>query len=580
MQIVRKFSKLTYSHAIGTSHPRLLQNTIGKQLLEAANKHAGQVAVISVHQNKHLTYQELFVKSKQIAANLREMGINQGQKVGVYFSNSMEWYLLQMACALSNNILVTINPAYKHEDLKHCLNSVKIDVLVTSNVTKPARMLDNVEWLFGEDQQQDKFNLKLSSVPTLKKILVVDFENKPTLNPLFFDFEETLLKNIPSEIYLTEIKKLLHENFQDEVTNIQFTSGTTGYPKGAMLTHTNILNNGFLLGHEMKYGTMDRICVPVPLYHCFGMVIGNLAAMTHGSTVIYPGFSFNANNALDSIEEYQATGLYGVPTMFLEMIKQQNLKPRNLTSLEKGVIAGSLCPEKLLLKIQNDLHVKFIGVAYGMTETSPISYLTRREDSIEKQTQTVGRILPHMEGKVVDESGETLPIGHKGEYIIKGHSVMKGYFGNPEATSQSIIEGWMYTGDLATMDEYGYLRIVGRKKDIINRGGEKIAPKEVEEYILEMDNVENVQVVSVPDENFGEEILALITIVDTKKQFDILSVKTFLKDKIAHYKIPKYVWVVNNLAITGTGKPQKFKMRKDFLAQIEELGTAESFTIR
>jgi fatty-acyl-CoA synthase len=509
-----------------------------------------------------------------------DLGFQENQKVGVYFANSVEWYLLQMACALSKTILVTINPAYRQDDLRHCINSIELDYLVTSNSRQPARVLDNVEKLVGESRGQDPEFLSLEKVPTLRKVFVIDFAGEPLENPAFLDFRQSLMNKSPSEKALETIKEHLHHDFSTDVTNIQFTSGTTGRPKGAQLTHKNILNNGYILANEMGYHGHDRICVPVPLYHCFGMVMGNLAALSHGSTVVYPSFTFNSDAALDAVEEYGCNTIYGVPTMFIDYMKKQKARPRNLRTMEKGVIAGSLCPEPLLRSIHDELNIKFLAVGYGMTETSPLSFLTRKEDSITHQTSTVGRILPHTEAKLIDEEGNTLPIGKQGELVVKGYSVMKGYYNNPEANQISLVDGWMHTGDLGIMDSEGYLQIVGRSKDIINRGGEKVAPKELEDQILVMHNVENVQVVSVPDERMGEEVLALVQLKDPQMYFDISSIKKHLEDKIAYYKIPKYVWLVESLPITVTGKPQKFKMRADWLEKVKELGGPDSFMIR
>lgn len=578
--VFKNFSKLTISHVIGATHPPILNKTIQKQLQETTHKHPEHMAVISPHQNKNLTYQKLYDQSKRIAANLLDLGVQPNQKIGLYFSNSIEWYLLQMACCMSDTILVTINPAYRHDDLKHCINSIELDVLIVSNTKSPTRVLDNVEWLIGEQPPQDRHNLRLKSVPSLKKIFVVDFIGESIANQNFIDFKEHLLDASPSNESQIQVKNIIHTNNSNAATNIQFTSGTTGLPKGAVLTHSNILNNGSLVSHRLGYHPNDKICVSVPLYHCFGMVMANLAAIVSGSTVIYPNYTFNADSCLDSIEKYKMTSVYGVPTMFLEMLKQQKAKPRDLRSLEHGVIAGSLCPEILLKRIHSEMDVKLVTVAYGMTETSPISFMTKKEDSMLKRTSTVGRIVANVEAKIVDEAGNTTAIGHPGELLVKGHSVMLGYYNNPEVTAKTIVDGWMYSGDLATMDEDGYLSIVGRNKDIINRGGEKIAPKEVEDHILAINNVENVQVVSVPDDKFGEEILALVKLSNPKQKFDIFCIKTELKDKLAHYKMPKYVWIVNDLPITVTGKPQKFKMRKEWEYHIKEIGTTDPYKIR
>lgn len=576
-----KFSKLIKSHVIGDRKLPLIEHSISKQLEIAANRFSDQLAIISNHQSKQLTFAQLYESARRVAGNLLASGVKKGDRVGIYSSNSAEWAIIQMACALADTIFVTINPAYRVEDLKHCLNLTELNVLVASNWTSPVRMLDNVDQLLeGHASTYDFRDLKLDNLPHLRKIFVINNQADATKTFDYPDFETNLLRADFPKIYNTEIDRTINKQNPHEGTNIQFTSGTTGLPKGALLTHHNILNNAFLIGRQMGYSPADKICLSVPLYHCFGMVMGNLAGLVHGATVIYPNATFKATAVLESVQKYHGTTVYGVPTMFIEMCKLAETGQYDLSSLSKGVIAGSLCPEILLKRVGEKMNVKYFSVAYGMTETSPITFMTRPNDTTEQQTQTVGKILPHTEAKLVDDHGHVVEIGKKGEYITRGYAVMKGYYNNPKETHRSIKDGWMHSGDIGIMDEDGFLRIVGRIKDIIIRGGENIAPKEIEEVILHMDNVENVQVIGVEDEKLGEEICALIKLKHPEIPFDIKSVAAFLKPKLAHYKVPKYVRVVDHMPITVTGKPQKFKMRQEWKHHIEEIGSAERYRIR
>jgi len=595
-------SNFIKSYVKGSNYPPLLEITISRQLQLAAQKHPDHIACISQHQGLSLTYSELYEKAKRLAANMIDNGIKRGDRVGIYAPNCIEWYLVQMACSLTDSIFVTINPAYRVEDLRFCLKNTEINALITTNSKSPSRLLDNIEKLLehptSHSALETDMHHKRYELPQLKKIFVIDLEKDGSisngnvsldlgvkikdhheLNELVACFATTCINATPSPKSVQAVESIIKFQNQRSPINIQFTSGTTGMPKGAQLTHCNILNNGFFVGYEMGYTMEDKIVLPVPLYHCFGLVMGNLAALTSGATIIYPNLSFNASRTLQAIQDYKGTTVYGVPTMFISFLAEQEKSKYNLSSLRKGIMAGSTCPEHLLSKVQCDLNINHLAVCYGMTETSPVSFMTRRDDTPEHKTTTVGKAMKHLEAKVVDDQCRILPTETPGELLVRGYSVMAGYYG--QAVAQSVIsDGWMKTGDLAVLNKDGYLKIVGRIKDIIIRGGENIAPTEIENQLLKMHNVENVQVFGVPDEVLGEEICAFIVLKDKDREFDPKSVGIYLKKKLAHYKVPKYVCVVNSLPITVTGKPQKYKMREDFMSMAKTDEERQRFKIR
>ncbi len=592
-------SNFIKSYVKSGNFPPLLDITISKQLELTAERWPDQLACISQHQGASLNYQQLYEKAKRLAANLIDLGVKRGDRVGIYAPNCIEWYLIQMACALSDSIFVTINPAYKVEDLRFCLNNIEINLLITTNSKAPSRLLDNIEKLLEHSPSEgNKESSKRPELPHLRGIYVIDIEKDGSISngnvnlnigkdqedhkelaQLVNCFSTKCMDAEPSAVATKSVDSILKFQNPKSPINIQFTSGTTGLPKGAQLTHRNILNNGFFIAHEMGYTREDRIVLPVPLYHCFGLVMGNLAALTSGATIIYPNLSFNAEKTLQAVETYKGTTIYGVPTMFMNFLNQQEKSSYNLTSLQKGIMAGSICPEHLLSRVNKELNIAQLAVCYGMTETSPVSFMTRRNDSQDQKTTTVGKLMKHLEAKVVDEQGNILPTEVPGELLVKGYSIMAGYYNNPDS-NKVITEGWMKTGDLGTINKDGYLKIVGRIKDIIIRGGENIAPMEIENQLLKMTNVDNVQVFGVPDAVMGEEICAFIQLKDKDHSFDPKSVLSFLKNKLAHYKVPKYVCVVDQLPITVTGKPQKFKMREDWLEISQNNEEKEKFRIR
>ena len=577
----RYMSILQKSYVQGGKYPPLLDITISRQLEQAAEKYPDHIGLISHHQNTKLNYEQIFTKAKNVAANLLELGTKKGDRVGIYAGNGIEWFITQMACSLADAIFVTINPAYKTEELLYCLNQVELNTLITTNRENPHRVLDNIEKLISDEDIKHPLNLQLPNLRNLKNIFVIDDENRKTLDKDYYnDFNKTLFSRQARPKYLKSVENNIKYQYHKAAVNIQFTSGTTGHPKGVTLSHYNILNNGYFLANKMQYSHEDIICLPVPLYHCFGMVMGNLAALSKGATILFPSPSFNAENAMEACYNHQATAIYGVPTMFLDYLRIREEKQYNFSQLNKAIMAGAICPQVLLNRVNKELGIKDVVVAYGMTETSPVSFMTHAKDPVNKKTQTVGKIMKHLEAKVVDSSGNIVDTEQKGELMVKGYSVMLGYYNDRHNTQKVLVDEWMKTGDVVELDKEGYAHVVGRIKDLIIRGGENIAPKEIEEYILHMPEVENVQVIGVPDERYGEEICALIKIHPKTKDFVKEDIYEYLKDRIAHFKIPRYVKFVDSFPITVTGKPQKHKMIEAWKEEIAELGSPDIYKIK
>ena len=595
------------SYVKGSTYPPLQQKSISEKLFETVKKYPSNPALICYKTNKILTYSEVYKESKKIASNLLDLGLKKNDKVGIYSPNNIEWYLTQLGCVLADLIMVTINPAYRFEELVYCLNSTQISTVVGDrNKFLKNDIMKNLEMLVLENKGRN-FDLEIDSLPFLRNILVIDSDgSKEELKKGLEFYKEYLQEKNPSLSSKEKVEKTLkNQNYLDP-TNIQFTSGTTGKPKGVILSHYNILNNSNFLSNRIHYTEKDILCLPVPFYHCFGMVMGTLSMINCGGSILLPSPGFDAVKSMEAVEKFKATSIYGVPTMFIEYLKvlenQRNLNSVNnsddmdsrnldnslnlknnngydISSLDKGVMAGSLCPEILLKRVQNEMGIKNFTVAYGMTETSPISFFLKPEDSDIKKTTTVGSILEHNEARIVDEKGNILPINESGELEVKGYSVMLGYYNNKKSTDKAIVSGWMRTGDICKIDSDGYLSVTGRSKDLIIRGGENISPKEIEDCLLNIENIENAQVIGVPDERLGEEVCALLKIKDNCS-FDVKIVKTELDKHLAYYKIPKFVKIVENLPITVTGKPQKFKMRQEWNEEKMKKGNMDCYKIK
>ena len=531
------------SYTSGASQYPLLGETIGENLRNTVAKYPQQEALVCVDQNYRATYTEFYSQTEQIAKSLVAIGLKKGDRVGIWAPNRAEWTLLQYATARVGMILVNLNPAYKENELEFVLNQAEISAVFASLHFKSSEyktMLNNVK----------------HNTPTVEHIVI--FEE---------DWTNFLEKS--DDISTSDIHQIEQSVQFDDAVNIQYTSGTTGFPKGVTLTHHNLLNNGFFIGVRLNYTHLDRVCIPVPFYHCFGMVIGNIACTSHGACMVIPSESFEPEKALNAVEMEKCTSLYGVPTMFIAELELPNFDRFDLSSLRTGVMAGSPCPIEIMKKVQAKMNMKEVSICYGMTETSPVSTQTIIGTPLEKQVSTVGTVQDHLEIKIIDpQTGEILPRGIAGEFCTRGYSVMQKYWNNPEATSQVIDENnWLHSGDLATMDVDGYINITGRIKDIIIRGGENISPKEIEDFLYEHDSISDVQIIGVPSIKYGEEVMAWVKVKE-----GISITEDELKEyclSIAHFKRPKYWKFVTEFPMTVSGKIRKIEMREISIKELD-----------
>ena len=558
---------LVHSHAVGSTATPLIEDTIGRHFEAMARRFPDRDALVSRHQGKRLSYRELHVQSSQLASALLRCGLSVGDRAGIWAHNCCEWLLMQLATAKVGIILVNINPAYRVTELEYAMNKVGCKLLMTMTAYKTSDYLAIVRELAPELASAVPGQLRGARVPQLHTIVHLGEGAEPGM----LSFAQLMEKGDAAD---PAVRKAGDALDAADPINIQFTSGTTGFPKGATLTHRNILNNGFFIGEAMKLTEEDRLCIPVPLYHCFGMVLGNLACLTHGAAIVYPNDGFDPLMVLETVQVEQCTGLHGVPTMFIAELAHPRFDEFDLSSLRTGIMAGSPCPIEVMKQVVSRMHMKEVTIAYGMTETSPVSCQSTTSTPLETRVSTVGLVHPHLEIKVVDpETGDLLPLGATGEFCTKGYSVMRGYWGDLEKTAEAVdIEGWMHTGDLATMDAQGYVNIVGRIKDMVIRGGENVYPREIEEFLYRHPAVSDVQVIGVPDAKYGEELCAWI-VLRQGQSADAES--DFCKGKIAHYKVPRYIRFVDGFPMTITGKIQKFAMRDIMKA---ELNIAEQHT--
>ncbi|MBI3759806.1 MAG: AMP-binding protein, partial [Deltaproteobacteria bacterium] len=543
------------SHVRGADAPALLDLTIGQALEDAVRRHGGREAIVSVHQRARLSYSEMKARAEAFAMGLLALGLRRGDRVGIWSPNNLEWTLTQFATAMAGMILVNINPAYRISEVEYTLNKVKAKALVAAESFKTSRYLEMIEALAPEIAAGRAGSPETRKLPHLKAVVKIGGEPRAG----WLDFNDASRLGGPAQS--AELAQISLELRSGDAINIQFTSGTTGLPKGATLSHRNILNNGYFAGLSLGLTENDRLCIPVPLYHCFGMVLGNLACLAHGAAMVYPSAGFEPLAVLETVEAERCTGLYGVPTMFIAEMEHPQFARFDTSTLRTGIMAGAPCPAAIMKAVMERMHVRDIAIAYGMTETSPISFQTSAGDPVERRVATVGRIQPHLEAKVVDAEGRTARRGTPGELLVRGYSVMKGYWDESERTAEAVdSEGWMHSGDLAEIDGDGYCRIVGRLKDMVIRGGENIYPREVEEYLHRHPAIENVQVFGVPDEKYGEELCAWVKL-RRNCRLDEDELRTFCRDRIAHYKVPRYVVFVDEFPLTVTGKVQKFAMR-------------------
>lgn len=551
------------AHVSGDRSVPLLDKTIPELFSDTVSKYATQDAAVFVGQDKRFTWSELSDTVDTLAAGFLALGLEKGDRVGIWSPNRWEWLVTQFATARIGLILVNINPAYRLTELEYALNKVGCKALVTAASFKTSDYLGMIETLAPELAKATPGKLKAQKLPTLKIVIRMGDDNSPGM----FNFADVLsMAGRDEHDSLDRISEGLKPG---EAINIQFTSGTTGAPKGATLTHTNIINNGNFVTAAIKLTVDDRLCIPVPLYHCFGMSMGTMGCVTKGAAMVFPGEGFDAGATLKAVAQERCTGLYGVPTMFVAMLDHADFASFDLSSLRTGITAGSPCPIEVMKKVVSLMHMEEVTIAYGMTETSPVSFQSSVDDPLEKRVSTVGRIHPHVEVKAIDAEGATVAVGAPGELCTRGYSVMKGYWDDAEKTSEAIdSDGWMHTGDLATIDAEGYCNIVGRVKDMVIRGGENVYPREVEEFLYRHPKVKEVQVFGIPDTKYGEELCAWIVLKPNQIATE-QEIRNFCAGQIAHYKIPRYIRFRTELPMTVTGKPQKFLMRE---AMVEELG--------
>jgi fatty-acyl-CoA synthase len=553
-----------FSYISGTSTKPLLGITIGDMFDTIADRFPENDALIVHHQNIRYTYKQLKEVVDDCAKAFLALGIQKGERVGIWAPNRYEWTVTQFATAKIGAILVNINPSYRLHELEYALNQSGCCTLVMADQFKISNFTEMLFTLAPELANSEKGQLKSARIPQLHTIIrMADDERSGTWR--WNDFLKQAARS--NQQALDNRQQTLAF---DEPINIQYTSGTTGFPKGATLSHHNILNNGYFVAELMNFTDKDRLVIPVPLYHCFGMVMGNLGCMTHGAAIIYASEGFEPATTLAAIEREKATGIFGVPTMFIAELDLPNFNQYNLTSLRTGIMAGSPCPVEVMRKVQSLMHVSEMEIAYGMTETSPVSTQTRTGTPLEKQVSTVGQIHPHLEVKIIDpESGLTLQRGLPGELCTRGYSVMLGYWNNEAATQKAIDPArWMHTGDLAVIDDEGYVKIVGRIKDMIIRGGENVYPREIEEFLYTHPAISDVQVIGVPDKKYGEAVMAWVRLKEGET-LTIEAIRQFCNGQIAHFKIPQYIRLSDSFPMTVTGKVRKVEMRQ---ISIQELG--------
>ncbi|MGI9235939.1 MAG: AMP-binding protein [Woeseiaceae bacterium] len=555
---------LTKSYSCGASTEPIIYETIGNYFDGVAACFADTEALVVCHQDIRWTYAEFKRRIDALAAGLLKLGINPGERVGVWGPNSSEWTLTQMATAKIGAILVNLNPAYRLYELEYAMNKSGCRAIVSSEQFKTSKYLEMLYALAPELETCEPGQLKSEKLPDLEIVIRMGDMKSPGM----FNFADVCESGGADE--RVRLEQLKDELRPDDPINIQFTSGTTGNPKGATLTHCNILNNGYLTGAGMRLSPTDRLCMPVPLYHCFGMVLGNLACFSHGATAVYPSEVFDPLSTLQAVESERCTALHGVPTMFVTELAHPEFESFDLATLRTGVMAGAPCPVDVMKRVISDMNMKHILIGYGQTEVSPINHLTLPEDPIEKRVETVGRAVPWIEIKLVDDVGRVVPIGEKGEVCTRGYSVMLGYWNDEEQTRETIDDArWLHSGDLGVMDDEGYLSIVGRIKDMIIRGGENIYPREVEEFLYTHPKIKEVQVFGVPDLKMGEEVCAWVQVEDGAVLTEE-DLKSFCQGQITHFKIPKHIRFVDEYPMTVTGKIQKFKMSEVMAEEIEK----------
>jgi fatty-acyl-CoA synthase len=550
------------SYFEGASSPALLSETIGRYFDRIAGEYPDQPALVVRHQDIRWNWSEFLREVEKLATGLLAIGVEQGERVGIWAPNCFEWCLTQFATAKIGAILVCVNPAYRVFELEYALNKSSCKVIVVAEKFKSSHYLEMMQRLAPELQSCPPGQLKSDKLPALEIVIRMGEDSTPGM----FNFGDVCGRGGTNEYRrLTEINSSLSAH---EVINIQFTSGTTGNPKGASLTHHNILNNANQVAAGMKLTYEDRLCIPVPMYHCFGMVLGMLACVTRGAAAVFPADAFEPKVVLETVEQEGCTALHGVPTMFIAELEHAEFDRFNLSTLRTGIMAGAPCPVEVMKKVISQMNMSEVLIAYGQTECSPVNHMTLVDDPLEKRVETVGRAGPHLEVKIVGEDRAVVPIGVPGDICTRGYAVMKGYWEDPQRTRETVDqEGWLHSGDLGVMDEQGYVQVVGRLKDMIIRGGENIYPREIEEFLFTHPKIQDAAVVGIYDEKYGEEICVWVKLKE-QQELSEEEIRSYCKDHIAYFKVPRYIRIVDEFPMTVTGKIQKFKIReqteKDF----------------
>jgi len=546
----------------------MITKTMGEVLDETASKYPNNDALVYVDRNLRYTYKEFKEKCDQLAKGLLKLGIKKGEHVAVWAYNVPEWVLLQFALAKIGAVLVTVNTYYKAHELEYVLRQSDSTTLFLVKGFKDVDYVETIYKVVPELKESSPGELKSKKLPLLKRVIFIGKEKHPGM----LNFSEVM--DLGKEVSDEELKEREKELDCHDVVNMQYTSGTTGFPKGVMLTHYNIINNAYWVGNYMRLTEKDKLCIPVPFFHCFGCVLSTLNCVTHGATMV-PIEIFDAEKVLQAIHKERCTAVNGVPTMFVRELNHPDFDKYDMSSLRTGIMAGAPCPVELMKRVIEDMHAREITICYGLTEASPVITQTRRDDPIEKRVETVGKPLPYVEVKIVDpETGKELPPNTPGELIAKGYNIMKGYYKMPEATAKAIRDGWLYTKDLAKMDEEGYIYILGRVDDMIIRGGENVYPREIEEFLYRHPKIKEVQVVGVPHKEYGEEVAAFIQLKEGEQATEE-EIKEYCKKNIARYKVPKYIFFTDEWPLTASGKIQKFKLREIAKEELKKRGLLE-----
>jgi fatty-acyl-CoA synthase len=555
--------KLQLSYFKGADQPPLLDATIGDYLDDIAARYPHRLALVSRHQDVRWTYGEYLCEIEKLSRGLLALGIRPGDRVGIWAPNCYEWCLAQFATAKIGAILVCVNPAYRVFELEYALNKSGCRAIIAAQQFKSSRYLDMLAKLAPELASCEPGRLQAKRLPQLEIVIRLGTETTPGM----FNFASVC--HMGGEGQRARLHEVQASLSPQDVINIQFTSGTTGSPKGAALTHHNILNNANQVAAGMRLSEADVLCIPVPMYHCFGMVLGKLACVTHGATAVFPSEAFEPGAVLETVEAEHCTALHGVPTMFIAELEHPDFARYDLSSLRTGIMAGAPCPVEVMRKVISRMHMDEVLIAYGQTECSPVNHMTLANDPLEKRVETVGRAGPHLEVKIVGEDGQVVPVGEKGDICARGYAVMKGYWEDPERTADTVdTEGWLHSGDLGVMDEEGYVAVVGRLKDMIIRGGENIYPREVEEFLYTHPDIQDAKVIGVPDEKYGEAVCAWVQLREGS-QLSEDDIRAYCKDHIAYFKVPRYIRLVREFPMTVTGKVQKFKMRETMIKELD-----------